>query len=192
MMAPMHRIRSQSLVSAALAASFVLAGAVTLPSREARAGEQLLIKQPEEHPSYVIEIEPHGVLAVGGGPFNTFGKAHDKDYFGFGPGVRLTFNIVRNGFIPKLNDSVGIGVGADIVFIRGDVRLVIPVVMQWNFWLSTHFSAFAEPGVAFGTIGDFGLAPHLAIGGGYNFNEYFAITLRLGYPLSTFGVSIMF
>ncbi len=174
------------------AGALVAVVALGLVAERAEAREELLIKNPDDHPSYVLEIEPHGVLAVGGGPFNTFGKGHDKDYFGFGSGIRLTFNVARNGFIPKLNDTVGIGVGADVVFVGGDVRLVIPVVMQWNFWLSTHFSAFAEPGVAFSTVGDFGFAPHLAVGGRYNFNEYFAITLRLGYPLSTFGVSIMF
>ncbi|CAN5173381.1 hypothetical protein BH09MYX1_BH09MYX1_32970 [soil metagenome] len=162
----------------------------TLGASRAHAGEELLIKQADEHPSYVIEVEPHGVLAIGGGPFRTLGDR--KEAFGFGPGIRLTFNVAKNGFLSKINDSVGIGVGADIVFVGGDVRLVIPVVMQWNFWLSTHFSAFGEPGVAFGAIGDFGVAPHLAVGGRYNFNEYFAITLRLGYPLSTFGVSLMF
>jgi hypothetical protein len=168
----------------------VLGCAMAFTSTAASA-EESLIKSPGDHPSYVVDLEPHGAFAVGGGPFKTFGDR--KDAYGFGPGLRATFNIVSNGFIPKLNNSVGIGVGADLVFVGAQyARLVVPVVLQWNFWVSTHWSVFGEPGVAFGFVdGPFGVAPHFAAGGRYNFNEHVALTIRLGYPVSTIGVSFL-
>ncbi len=62
------------------------------------------------------------------------------------------------GFIPSINNSVGIGVGLDWLNGQdhcnpggcyGYDRLVLPVVVQWNFWFTPHWSAFGEPGLAF-------------------------------------------
>src|SRR5262245_60174730 len=104
----------------------------------AHASEESIIKG-EEHPSYVAELDVHGVVAYWG---NLTGLALGRDgTVGFGPGIRASFNILKDGFLPKVNDSVAIGVGADLVFdIDNSVRFVTPVVMQWNFWLTTHWS----------------------------------------------------
>jgi hypothetical protein len=86
--------------------------------------------------------------------------------------------ILPDGFLPKLNDSVGIGFGADWLHYSsawygpgqctrfetlnaarvcvevdgggGADRnfFYLPLVMQWNFWLARRWSAFAEPGFA--------------------------------------------
>ena len=48
----------------------------------------------------------------------------------------------KNGFIDRINDSVGLGFGVD--YTRDNTWL--PLVMQWNFWLSEHWSVFGEPG----------------------------------------------
>jgi hypothetical protein len=64
---------------------------------------------------------------------------------------------------------------------------MIPVVMQWNFWLHPHWSVFGEPGIVFhartGNADHFDVAPFVMYGGGrYHFNESVALTIRLGSP----------
>src|SRR5262245_53415202 len=151
--------------------------AATVAGRQAHA--QSIIKHPGEHPRYSFEAEPH--LAVA--PFRARG---------FGPGFRGTFEIVRNGFVSSINNSVGIGVGLDWIFYdehcegnprvcvsRGDV--FIPVVLQWNFWLHPHWSVFGEPGVVFHARNhdkkDFDFDPFTIYGGArYHFNDSIALT----------------
>lgn len=150
-------------------------------ARSARADESI-IKNPGDHPDYRFEAEPHGLIGFGG-PFE--GGATD-----FGAGFRGTVIIVDNGFVSTINNSVGIGFGADVFFKHG--TLVLPVVMQWNFWLSTHWSVFGEPGL--------GISPNpfrnrdaffpiLMVGGRYHFNEKVSLTMRIGYPAFTIGAS---
>jgi hypothetical protein len=166
---------------------------VFLASRPAAAGEESIVKQPDQHPDYVAELEVHGLVAYSAGPL-LIGR---YGLLGFGPGFRATFRLLKDGFLPNVNDTVGVGVGADLVFdIDNDVRLVTPVVLQWGFWLTKHWSVFGEPGVAveFPMSTPRGpepiyLTPTLAIGGRYNFNDHVTLVLRLGYPISSFGVS---
>ena len=101
--------------------------------------EESIIKNPGDHPQYRFEAEPHGLIGFGG-PF----RRHHSD---FGAGFRGTVIIVDNGFVPSINNSVGISFGGDIFAGRG--TLFLPVAMQWNFWLSPHWSVFGEPGLGF-------------------------------------------
>jgi len=131
----------------------------------------------------VFEAEPHILVA----PF------HDFDP---GVGFRGTFNIVDNGFISSINNSVGIGVGVDWT----EKRLWIPVVMQWNFWLSRNWSVFGEPGIvlrvedglkATGKGGD-KLDPFAIWGGArLHFTERVTLTMRVGRPTFSIGVSFL-
>src|SRR5688572_24024073 len=75
--------------------------------------DQMVIKFPGQHPDYVFEAEPHVLVA----PFS-----------GFRPGVgfRGTVIILQNGFIPSINNSVGISFGADWV----EKGVWIPIAMQ--------------------------------------------------------------
>lgn len=157
-----------------------LVGATLAP--EAHAQERLLIKNPGDHPRYFFDAEPHGLL--GFGPF--------RDSFLPGAGFRGTFTLVQQGFIPSINNSVGLGVGADFFFAKGGMAFVLPAVMQWNFWLSTHWAVFGEPGVALGFGNKDFIAPIFAVGGRYHFNERVALTMRLGYPYASVGVSFYF
>src|SRR5262245_12860229 len=89
--------------SAALATGAILA--VVVAAMPAQA--QSVIRQPGVHPDYVFEAEPHILFALdppghGGGD-------------GIGPGFRGTIEIVDNGFISKINNTVGIGFGADYI-----------------------------------------------------------------------------
>jgi hypothetical protein len=162
------------------------------------------IKHPGDHPTYVVEAEPHLVFAFD----NVFGGQ------GFGLGGRVTFPIVQNGFIPSINNSVGVGVGLDLVHytacyfgqLCGATYAWVPVVMQWNFFVAQQWSVFGEPGVAFyhgfgvdncppgvnGCNGPSTTALYpvvLFVGGRYHFSEDVSLTMRIGWPMFTIGVS---
>jgi hypothetical protein len=139
------------------------------------AAAQSIIKHPGDHPRYSFEAEPHFSLA----PF------HEG---GLGPGFRGTFVVLDNGFIPKINNSIGIGVGLDWVFYgKNKSDVMIPLVMQWNFWLHPRWSVFGEPGLNMHirkNMGDDIVFDAFTIygGGRFHFNDQIALTLRLGAP----------
>jgi hypothetical protein len=176
----------------------VLAGtvvALTLSPAAARA--EGIIKNPGDHPHYAFEAEPH--LA-----FDPYGND------GIGPGFRGTFVVLENGFIPSINNSIGVGVGLDWLFYddhcgpdrscRHVTDALIPVVMQWNFFLHPRWSVFGEPGIAFharsGPGDKFNVDPFVIYGGGrFHFNDNVALTLRLGTAAryhSVFSVGVSF
>jgi hypothetical protein len=150
------------------------------------AAAQSIIKHPGDHPRYVFEAEPHLALA----PFRDGG---------FGPGFRGTVVLVDNGFVSSINNSVGIGFGLDWVFYGDHCSgpannqvcdttsdVLLPIVMQWNFWLHPSWSVFGEPGIV---IHAHGGDHHLDLdwftiygGGRYHFNDSIALTMRLGAP----------
>lgn len=143
------------------------------------AADQSVIKRPGAHPSYVFEAEPHVLVDL-------------FDDFVPGVGFRGTFEIVDNGFISKINNTVGVGVGADLT----DNTLMVPVVMQWNFWLSRNWSVFGEPGVAlkFRDRGkdDTKVDPFIVYAGGrFHFSDRVTLTMRAGRPLASVGVSFL-
>lgn len=185
----------------------VAALAATL-SAPARADTPTL-KHPGDHPRYALELEPHALLGV----LNPPGPGQD---LGFGAGVRGTLTLVRNGFIPSINNSIGIGFGVDWLhyyhgtYICTDLSkntptsqvclahkydtadyIDFPVVMQWNFWLTRRWSVFGEPGV------DFRVVPHskdhfdpvVMLGGRYQISDSVSLTLRVGYPSFSIGAS---
>lgn len=161
-----------------LGAAFTLALATTTPAR----ADESIIKSPGDHPAYRFEAEPHGLLGFGG-PFE-----HGRGELG--AGFRGTIVLVDNGFVPSINNSVGIGFGGDIFFGHG--VFYIPVVMQWNFWLTTHWSVFGEPGIGIAAnpeVGRDALGPVIMVGGRYHFNDRISLTMRIGYPAISVGVS---
>lgn len=186
-------------------------------TKEARADEQLIIKHPGDHPVYSVEMEPHLAFAAF--------LPHAGGY-GVGLGGRFSIPIVRNGFVSSINNSVAIGLGLDWIHYDGCIHdvlfsdncsnlntFVLPVVLQWNFFLSTHWSVFAEPGLDLyfrsyrGTCiardqrgvpystdcpGTVDFDPFiLFLGGRYHFSETVALTMRIGYPYFSVGVSFM-
>jgi hypothetical protein len=118
---------------------------------------------------------------------------------------------VQNGFVSEINNSVGVGFGLDVVFYdacyySGSCSATyfdFPVVMQWNFFVAKRFSVFGEPGLVF-YHGDFGSCPLAScpaapsvngfepafyLGGRYHLSEHTSLTMRLGFPSLTFGLS---
>ena len=179
---PMMRRRSAASCPVAFLLGIVSIGGVggiTGWASSARADEHAIIRNAGDNPDYIFEAEPHVLLGYAG-PFN--------DQANVGLGFRGSFNIAH-GFVPSINDTVGIGIGFD--FAPGDGDVYVPIVLQWNFWLSTHFSVFGEPGIAFGSGrgSNGGVYPALFVGARFHFNDRIALTLRMGYPDVALGVS---
>lgn len=162
-----------------LAALLFFAGAAPAHADES------IIRTPGDHPAYRFEAEPHGIVGYAG-PF-------DSTAFNVGVGFRGTVVILDNGFIPKINNSVGIGFGGDLFF--GHATFFIPVVMQWNFWLTNHWSVFGEPGIGFAPNPEKARSvvhPVGYAGARYHFNDTISLTLRIGYPSLSVGASFLF
>jgi hypothetical protein len=185
--------------------SFLVTSVLTLSTLalwSSSAAAQSIIRNPGDHPKGV-EIEPHLLLA----PFGT--PAGD---LGFGLGARVTFPIVDNGFVSTINNSVGIGVGLDWTHYKGcnDINIgpyhyecpslnhfAIPVVMQWNFYLTRAWSVFGEPGLSVNFFSNTcsvtgpyvtdsvcpnynTIDPVIYVGARWHFGQYTALTMRLG------------
>jgi hypothetical protein len=173
--------------------------------------DTLIIRHPGDHSRYAFEAEPHLLLGVIDPPGVASGS-------GFGAGFRGTVVIVPNGFVPSINNSIGIGFGLDWVhYSHGrqhctrdtltsgvcnfdDSESVndvwFPAVMQWNFFLSRQWSVFGEPGVAIRYQSEPGthqlnLDPQFYLGGRWHFADQMTLTMRLGYPTFSVGVSFM-
>lgn len=172
------------------------------------AADTLIIERPGYHARYLFEAEPHLLLGFVDPP----GTAHGQ---GFGLGFRGTFNILDKGFIPKINNSVGIGFGLDFAHYGSAYctaydpagRCVatdsvndiwLPVVLQWNFFISRNWSVFGEPGVALrfeqydgpGDKAKFDFL-HMYVGGRFHFTDNITLTMRIGYPTFSVGCSFL-
>lgn len=180
------------------------------------AAAQSTIKHPGQRPAYSFEAEPH--LSLGLDPPG-YGAGT-----GLGVGFRGTVEIVKNGFIPKINNSIGIGFGIDYLrydgwqgprgqcerFEQGPAGVPVcvrvsgggighvnyfflPVVMQWNFWLHRKWSVFGEPGLAlYVDDGHVDFTPFVLYAGGrYHVSDKITLTMRIGYPSFSFGVSFL-
>lgn len=182
-------------IAAALSVVVVLLTA----SSGASAADRQVIREPGVHPTYIVDAEPHLLLGLIEPP----GPAHGT---GIGLGARATVELVDNGFIPTINNTVGVGFGLDYAHYSGpacpardtecrkdfDV-LWFPLVMQWNFWLSEQWSVFGEPGVAvrYGKS-DLSIEPvEFWAGGRWLFADRAALTMRVGYPTFSVGVSFL-
>jgi hypothetical protein len=179
-----------------------LAGSLALVALALPAGaDTSTIKRPGAHPNYFFEAEPH--LAIG-----SFSPPSSHGNQGFGPGFRGTIELVDNGFVSSINNTVGVGFGVDWLFYGdhckgrfeddcdGADAMLLPVVMQWNFWLSRDWSVFGEPGFLFvfekdnGDGREFHVNPFVFYAGGrYHFSDAISLTLRAGWPTFSVGAS---
>lgn len=129
---------------------------------------------------------------------------------GLATGARFGIPIVHNGFLKKLNNAIYINFGVDFYFVNYtgkskdgySAALGIPVTMHWEFYFTPTWSAFGEvgpniylgPGLFHGDAFKFSAAHWVSggVGGRYWISDRFTLTLRLGNPYSSFGVSLMF
>ena len=171
----------------------VLLGAVVGLTLPAKAHAQSLIEKPKAHSDYNLELEGHLAFLL-------------RRNIAPGLGARATWELVDPGFIKGLNNTVGIGLGLDLGFntwcegvgesarcTDGDIDFIIPLNLQWNFWITPEWSAYFEPGIAIGRrrYGPI-ISPNVAVGARYQLARDLLLTLRLGYPAMTFGASYLF
>ncbi len=161
------------------------------------AAQAQTIKDPNGHPDYVAELEPHFTLAVFRNGLYGFDRGRKGKYFGtpgIGGGFRASFEVADPAFIAKLNNTVAVTVGIDVThcddWCANPAVLYIPTGVQWNFFFSKEWGAFGEIGPMLRTDFD-GVLPDLyvAAGGRYLFSDNVGLTLRIGFPFVTFGVS---
>jgi hypothetical protein len=174
-------------------AGLVAAAGVTAVSLEAEA--RTVIKNPNEHPDYRVELEPHGNVilwhryygygrSLRGSRYDAFGSPE------FGAGLRATIELGDPAFIPKLNNTVGITFGFDVtncLYCREDFEIWTPIGLQWNFFLTDKWSVFADLGIAPRAHGFYRQVYFdfmTFIGGRYHFNDTVALTMRIGYPFT--------
>lgn len=173
-----------------------LAGA-TILLLAPRAEAQLVIKHPKDHPPYIAELEPHLDLLPWGRPWG--GVSGKYGYRGtraidLGGGFRATIK-VADPVIPKLNNSIGITFGVDVTncyFCSKDWSLWTPVGVNWTFYLTRDWSVFGDLGFVLRSNGFYSDAypDFFAMAGGrWHFSDRASLTVRLGYPFISVGVS---
>jgi len=181
------------------------------------------IKEPGNHANYSVELEPHLVVQ-----WNDYAPCGND---AFGPGFRATIPFLQNGPIPKINNNMGIGFGLDWAHsgisnncaayyyggryygndFTADI-FTVPVVVQWNFFLTRGISVFGEGGLTIThrrydagyyntpacgngfcpyTFSDTGVDATFAAGGRFMVSDSVGFLLRLGFPYLSAGVSIL-
>ena len=168
---------------------------------------------------YTVELEPHLVFGsappgpgtgsgVGVGvrasivvaPDGFLRDVDDSVAVGFGLdygyyAARYALNGYRDQCLRFEPGPAGTSVCTDVTSNGGSYSYVfIPVVMQWNFWLTEKFSAFGEPGLSLYHVGGqgFSLTPALYVGGRVRLTDTIMLTARVGYPTFSIGASFLF
>jgi len=211
-----RRERSNLRRGAAIVATWTLACLCAAGS--AHAYDARTIRDRRTPIAYQLEIEPH-ILAGAEPPGPGAGSA--LGFGARGSFVILPDGFIRN-VNDSVAVSVGVDVGryygswaiggyrdqclhfedgpagtrvcTEVTSNGGTYNYVyLPMVMQWNFWLTQHWSVFAEPGLAVyfaGTQG-VGVIPSGFVGGRYLIANGIALTGRIGYPSVSLGLSFM-
>jgi hypothetical protein len=187
-------------------------------STSAQARDPLVIHDLRTPMAYDFELEPHLVLGtnppgpgVGSGvgigvrgsvvvaPDGFIRNVNDSVAVGFG----LDFGHYTGSWaIQGYRDQClhfqpgpnGTSVCTEVTSNGGTYNYVyVPVVMQWNFWLTRRWSVFGEPGLNLYFLGnhDFGASPAIYLGGRFQIADRITLTARFGYPTFAFGVSFM-
>ncbi|HEY8087092.1 MAG TPA: hypothetical protein VIF09_04590 [Polyangiaceae bacterium] len=189
-------------ILAAFAAATVLASPML-----AAADESVRIDMPparESAASYRLELEPHFAF----GAENVYGAS------GFGAGLRVGVPLFA-GALGSVPDNLAISFGGDVLhydncyYARdcGANYLLVPVALQWNVFVARPVSVFLEGGAFLykgwfdgcapgdgpgcSAPSNFGILPTVALGGRLHLGRDVALTLRLGYPTTTLGVSFL-
>lgn len=117
-----------------------------------------IIRNPGDHPSYGVELEPHLLLAW---------DNHWWGGTGYGLGMHAVIPFLDNGPIDRINNNMGIGFGLDWAHYSTDTwygycggvgpgfyacnaygnSLLFPVYVQWNFFLTDIVSVYGEAGL---------------------------------------------
>jgi hypothetical protein len=141
-------------------------------------------KQPVRHPMYRVELDGHLAFTA----FDPPGEARP----GAGPGGRVSINLVQDGPFPNVANNLALSAGADIIVMGGGSHVIIPILVQWNYWFTERVALLVEPGAA--AIVRDGTFIRPAVYGGirYLITDSIAVTARAGYPGFTVGASVLF
>lgn len=130
----------------------------------------------------------------------TFPYAHF--FFGsfpIGGGASFYIPIVKNGFIPRLNEEFGIDFGADVIAYLGytnPLAIYLPVGVQWKFHILSNLEVYAKLGFLarlwFGYVNFFNPDAYAAVGIHYMLSKGFGLKAEVGYPGVRLGVVLAF
>lgn len=134
-----------------------------------------------------------------------------SSYYGPFYSTSLTFNLggrfylplVKEGFLPMLNDSFGVEFGADLFvglpgFGYGSVGfgMQIPAEVRWNFHLFPKLEVYAKLGAALGVLFTpvVWVTPILIVNVGalFKLNETFYVRAEVGSPALKVGIGFAF
>ncbi len=185
------------------ALAMAVALAATLATASARADHHIDRPFTGTRP---FQLEFHGGVAWYG--------------FGFVGGARFGVPVMHNGFIPSLDNAVYLNFGGDFYFVDDrrcywdaagnrcydrNYRFAMgfPVTLHWEFYFNDTWSAFGEIGLQIylppslfyrGYVDYYGDEPGAwfvgAVGGSLHLGEVFSLTLRVGNPYISFGMTL--
>jgi hypothetical protein len=191
---------------------------LVLFASNAQARDPLLIHDARTPIGYEVELEPHLVLGTnppGAGAGSGVGigarasvvlapegflpRVNDSVAIGFGLDVghytgAWAINGYRDQCLHYETGPAGTQICTQVTSNGGTYNYVfVPLVMQWNFWFTQRWSAFAEPGLDLYFLGNHGfdVSPAMYVGGRCQIADRITLTARLGYPTFAFGVSFM-
>lgn len=178
-----------TLVLAVVVSSLSLADEVVVSEGSGMHRSGFLLDRSEHTRPMLLDI--HAVL-----PY-----AYGFGYGGFPIGVGATFYIplVKDGFIPPVNDEFGIDFGADVVFFLGSsypIAFWVPVSVLWTFHITNTFAAYAKAGIALRIWPGYFNAvwPDFttAVGINWMFSTNMGLRAEVGYPGIKVGLLIAF
>lgn len=156
-------------------------GACLTHSRPVHAADWV-IKHAGQHPNYAFELEPE-IVFVFDRPLHE----------GPGLGVRGSISIVDVGFVSSINDSVAFTFGLDKDPVGSGETYYIPLALQWNFWLTRHWSVLGEPGVLLQFQNGTRAYPQIWGGVRFHLSDRVAFMLRVTLPHApAFSVGLSF
>jgi hypothetical protein len=196
--------------------ALVLSLSLGLPAAHAR--DLRVIRDARTPVAYEFELEPHMVVGtdppgpgVGSGvglgirgslvilPDGFIRNVNDSVAIGAGfdighyYGGRDNYGY-RDDCVHFENGPAGTQVCTDVTSYGGTYNYVyVPVVMQWNFWLTQRWSVFGEPGLNIYVLTHhaFNITPAAYAGGRFVIANGITVTARLGYPTFSLGLSFM-
>ncbi len=208
-------VRNLNTVRFVGAVSWLLCGLAFLATSAAHVAHAQ-IKSPGAHEHYAAELEPHLVYQWSDQPW------WNDD--GIGVGFRASIPVIQDGPVKTINNNLAISFGLDWAHFgncgpyNNDICSAndfwVPIVVQWNFFLSDVVSVFPELGLAVQhsslswngpvpggcqrvngynvCVGDSShtdLQPVLWLGARFTLARSFALTVRLGTPSLLLGAA---
>ena len=194
----MPRTLRLAITTLALAATLTTIPSLGSPAVAEAQGGVRYIRSPHEG-RRPLQLEVHGGVS----------------WFGLGlaTGVRFGIPLLRNGFIPRLNNAVYLNFGGDFYWVNcpGNscdgrsygAAVGVPVTVHWEFYFTPKASLFAEVGGQVFLhqrfiagepfdVYDPGYWVVAAVGANFRVHRNVALTARLGTPYTSFGVTFEF